>query len=99
MVVAALCAGCRQDRSPRTLEEAVAVHDYDSTLRFCEYYFDRLPNPDPDFGHTRLVREVYRKAFVRWSVSRRGPITRSAETRIERFRRYGASSPEGGRPK
>ena len=97
MLAVALGAGCEKGRSPRTLEEAVAAHDHESTLRFCEYYLAELPARDPNPGYTRLVREAYRKAFVRWSLVRRGPLTRSAEKRIENFRRYGVTAPEEGK--
>jgi hypothetical protein len=100
-IAVSLAAGCNSRRSPRNLDEAVALRDYESTLRFCEYYFERLPAQDPDPGQTRMIHQAYRKAFVQWSLARRGPLTRSAEKRIEKFRLYGVAAsppaPKGGK--
>jgi hypothetical protein len=64
---------CRRDDSPQTVEEAVARRDYDSALRLCESYFSELPKRGPNPEHTRLMLDVYRKSFVRWSLERRAP--------------------------
>jgi len=89
-------AGCgRRETGPETVEEALARRDYDSALLFCEDYFSELARPDPRPEQTRIMREEYRKAFVRWSLARRGRVTRSAEKRIAAFLRYTGSAEEG----
>lgn len=80
----------------REVQLAAANADNVRVMQLCERYFAGVRSKDPDPQRTSFMRELYRRAFVRWFLSS-PPQDEQYATHVARYRAVmGAAS--GGKP-